>query len=150
MQTANANAAHSCGFVGSDHRSRDQHTKGLVTSAALRAACEFAEANSRNSHRSSVKRGQDCYPTLTLRPRGLEPLTFAAAVRRSNPLSYGRELKASQQSFQFVGVCIANSMSCDVYYLESRQLILHGVFARIKLPRTHRLRLLITRTHCKP
>ena len=25
-----------------------------------------------------------------VRPRGLEPLTFAAAVRRSNPLSYGR------------------------------------------------------------
>ena len=27
MQTANANAAHSCGFVGSDHRSREHHDK---------------------------------------------------------------------------------------------------------------------------
>ena len=30
------------------------------------------------------------WPPLVVRPRGLEPLTFAAAVRRSDPLSYGR------------------------------------------------------------
>ena len=41
-------------------------------------------------------------PKGAVRPRGLEPLTFAAAVRRSNPLSYGRELEASFGSSQFV------------------------------------------------
>jgi hypothetical protein len=40
------------------------------------------------------------FPAL-VRPRGLEPLTFAAAVRRSNPLSYGR-LRAANKPWGLV------------------------------------------------
>ena len=42
-------------------------------------------------------------PALSVRPRGLEPLTFAAAVRRSNPLSYGR--KHASASLWLVDAC---------------------------------------------
>ena len=44
-------------------------------------------------NRSGRTEGDRLYSlSPSVRPRGLEPLTFAAAVRRSNPLSYGRLL----------------------------------------------------------
>ncbi len=49
-----------------------------------------------------VKERRDLGPAFLLRPRGLEPPTFAAAVRRSNPLSYGR----MRASLKRVGVSL--------------------------------------------
>ena len=55
----------------------------------MRAAANSEAQAADQTYRSM--NGDRVAPVLpSVRPRGLEPLTFAAAVRRSNPLSYGR------------------------------------------------------------
>ena len=66
----------------------------LWTAAVRRTAREFRFRVARNSDRlSPVRRRANAGPegpASSLRPAGLEPVTSGAAVRRSNPLSYGR------------------------------------------------------------
>ncbi len=52
-------------------------------------SCERASGSAQRD-KTVAKTALFVSPTLTLRPTGLEPVTSGAAVRRSNPLSYGR------------------------------------------------------------
>ena len=53
-------------------------------------------------------------PIPSVRPRGFEPLTFAAAGQRSNPLSYGRG-----QPYGLHRVLLRKTLACEVTEIDA-------------------------------